>query len=157
MGSQLILDFENGKIYRLFYGTGGIREVGSKDRYGYLQFCYEGRKITCHRFLYERYYNVKLTREQYIDHMDRNPRNNSIKNLRVVSNQQNSQNRTHNKNSKTGHKNIFWNKQKQKYEVQIMLNGKSKRFGFFTNIEDAIVKRDEAIKELNSQGHIFSC
>lgn len=152
---DLYLDYENGKIYWLYYDTGNMKEVGGKHN-GYLCFWYEGKRVLCHRFLFEKYHNVKLEPNQDVDHIDRNPSNNSIKNLRVVSHQQNMQNRTHQKNSTTKHKNVYLDKQRNKYEVRIRVDGKLEYFGLFEKLEDAIKKRDKEIEILNSQGHIFS-
>lgn len=149
-------DFTNGKIFRKRKLDNQWEEIGFPMKSGYLSCCINGKKSYIHRVLYEKYHCIELTREQYIDHIDRNPRNNTIKNLRVVSHQQNNQNRTHQKNSTTGYKNIYLHKKTQKYEVRIQVNGKLEFFGLFEKLEDAIYSRDKEIEILNDEGHIYT-
>jgi hypothetical protein len=153
-GNHIVSAYE-GKIFRRLK-NGMIKEVGCKDKDGYIIFRYKDKMVKCHRFIYQQYHNVKLTPDQEIDHISKIKDDNRICNLRTVSRTQNCQNKSHMKNSTTGHKNVFWHKKANKYVVQIKSDGKSKHHGLFTNIEDAISKRDEVIKDLNSQGHIYS-
>jgi hypothetical protein len=65
-----------------------------------------------------------------VDHIDRNKQNNNISNLRMVTNQKNSFNRT-----KT--KGYYFNKKAEKWHAQIMLNGKNKHLGYFDSESEA--------------------
>lgn len=64
-----------------------------------------------------------------IDHIDRNPLNNAVNNLRITTNQGNSQN--------TKCKGYYWKKQKGKFHATITLNGKSKHLGYYITAEEA--------------------
>ncbi len=64
-----------------------------------------------------------------IDHIDRNPLNNNIENLRVVTNQQNSFNRDV--------KGYYFHKARGKYHAQIKVDGKKKHLGYFVTEDDA--------------------
>lgn len=150
-------DFTNGKIFRKRRINSQWEEIGSPNERGALRCTINGKTLMVHRILYEKYHCVELTRELDVDHIDRNPSNNKISNLRVVSRQQNMQNTTHHKDSTTKQKNIYWHKQTNKYQVRIQVDRKFKHFGLFNTIEDAIKKRDEMYIELNKQGYIFSC
>jgi hypothetical protein len=150
-------DFTNGKIFRKRKSDNKWEDIGIPMKSGHLSCCINGKKSYIHRVIYEKYYCIELTRNQVIDHIDLNPSNNKITNLRLVSQQQNCQNKNHNKNSKSGHKNISWSKRDNKYVVQIKSDGKNGFFGYFEKLEDAIKKRDKKIQELNKQGHIFRC
>ena len=59
------------------------------------------------------------------------------------------------RNNTSKHKNISWDKEKKKWRVMIMTNGKYTRYGRFEDIKDAFNKRDEVIIELNKQGHHY--
>jgi hypothetical protein len=67
-----------------------------------------------------------------IDHIDRNSLNNSLVNLRWVSKTQNGYNRNmKTQNSSSQYRGVSWNKLRNKWFVQIKLNGKSKYIGRF--------------------------
>lgn len=92
-----------------------------------------------HRIIYMMYHNVILTKGQMIDHIDNNPSNNAISNLRECSYSQNMSNRRISKNNNTGVKNVSYrpNKYKDKpYVATIVKDGKSFRYGFAT-LEEA--------------------
>jgi hypothetical protein len=77
-----------------------------------------------------------------IDHIDGNILNNKIENLRSCTQQQNTFNSKCKSNNKTGIKNICWNKTKNKYEVFLSVNKKSKYFGSYNDIDYAIFIAD---------------
>ena len=149
-------DFEAGKIFRE-KKNGEWNEVGSKNKKGYLHFMLNGKMIKCHRFIYEKFHNVKLQPHEQIDHISRIKDDNRIENLRVVNNQQNKQNSSVYKTNKLGLKHIHWDKIAQKYVVQIKINMRCIYFKRFKTLEEAIITRNNEIKRLNQLGHIFSC
>jgi hypothetical protein len=65
-----------------------------------------------------------------IDHIDGNPSNNKIDNLRDVTSQQNHWNRT-------TAKGYTWSKTAKKFEAKIAVNGKSKYIGYFATEQEA--------------------
>ena len=73
-----------------------------------------------------------------IDHIDRNPLNNKIENLRVATFSQNIVNSTVHINNKCGSKNVYFNKQKNKWRAQVKFDGKTYAKDFI-KIEDAII------------------
>ncbi len=70
-----------------------------------------------------------------IDHIDGNPLNNNIENLRVLTQQQNAWN---NKSKGYG-----WHKGAKKWRVRIVLNCKEIHGGLFKTEEEAIARRNE--------------
>lgn len=93
------------------------------------------RMISMHRFLTG--FNETLV----VDHKDRNRLNNQRKNLRLVTDAQNRQNSSAQKNSKTGIKGVTFETKRNKWRVNIMINGKNRNIGRFLNIDDAIKAR----------------
>lgn len=79
-----------------------------------------------------------------IDHIDRNPLNNSINNLREADKTINSINRNPPKNNKTGYRGVSYNSKLKVYYAQIKVKQKKIHLGTFKNIEDAVTKRKEA-------------
>jgi len=70
-----------------------------------------------------------------IDHIDRNPLNNRVENLREVSRSENLRNIPAHKDSATGIKNVYWNKGRKKYVVQIRVGSMRKTVGYSKDIE----------------------
>lgn len=72
-----------------------------------------------------------------IDHIDGNPLNNRILNIRECSNSENQQNRSLNKNNNSGYFGVTFHKPTGKFQSQIRKNGKNKYLGRFDNPEEA--------------------
>ena len=67
-----------------------------------------------------------------IDHVNRDPLDNRIENLRASTSSQNKMNRR----GWNGHKNVYWHKQHNKWMVKV-----GKKFGgYFKNLEEAKIK-----------------
>jgi hypothetical protein len=77
-----------------------------------------------------------------VDHENHDTLDNRKSNLRPLSSSDNSKNRTtKNSNNKTGHRNICLIK--NRYVVQLQVDGRNKVFGRFININDAIKCAEE--------------
>ena len=70
------------------------------------------------------------SKDNCIDHINHTRDDNSIENLRVVTNQQNHFNRS-------GVKGYTWDKKRNKWQASIGLNGKNEYLGLFEKEEDA--------------------
>jgi len=86
--------------------------------------------------------------KELIDHIDNDRLNNDINNLRWSSYIENNRNKPLQKNNKSGHKGIYFNKKNNKWHVRIDVNKKKIHLGYFVNIEDAVEARCKASKEL---------
>jgi len=122
------------KNYKWFLLKGSI----DKET-GYKRVNINNKKYQYHRVIYKLYnpdWNINdYSKNNFIDHIDRNRLNNNIDNLRVVTKKQND----FNKNGKG----YYWHKPCNKWCVQIMLNRKCIYGGLFINEEDAIKRREE--------------
>lgn len=83
-----------------------------------------------------------------VDHIDGNPLNNTRKNLRLVNNSKNAQNRNAQKNNTTGFKGVRFHKQANKYTAQIGFKGKQLYLGCFEDPKDAAKAYNKKAKEL---------
>jgi len=111
----------------------------SNDGKGYLiaSFSFEKNKKTFikkHRLVFYAYnpdFDIfrRSRTENFIDHVDKDKSNNSIENLRIVTNQQNTFN--------TKAKGYTWHKQRKKWMSRIKINGKNKHLGLFESEEEA--------------------
>lgn len=82
---------------------------------GYLN----GRPVLLHRYL------LSPGESDQVDHIDGSPLNNRRYNLRLASNQENSQNQV-------GARGYYWHRAKQKWLAQIMINGRPLYLSYFT-------------------------
>ena len=98
--------------------------------------------------LVARAFTPNLENKKFVDHIDNCKTNNNITNLRWATSVQNGQNRTLNKNSKTGQKGVSYEKKTKKWQAYIYIDGLKIHLGKFTNIEDAkqarIIKANQA-------------
>ena len=78
-----------------------------------------------------------LDNKPMIDHIDNNPGNNNVKNLRWCSQKDNLANQDKQKNNTSGYKGVAYHKHKNKYQAQININGKIKHLGLFETAEEA--------------------
>ena len=100
---------------------------------GYLQIYIGDKKYYVHRVIYKLYHPEwdidNNSRENRIDHENRNRIDNRIINLRNVTDQENQFN--------TNAKGYCWDKKTKKWRAQIRSNGKNIHLGRFNNEEDA--------------------
>ena len=78
-----------------------------------------------------------------IDHIDRNPANNHVDNLRWVTRSENCLNTKIRSDNTSGHKNIYWNKEREQFQVKKFKDNKEIYLGAFKTLEEAIVARDK--------------
>lgn len=83
---------------------------------------------------------------EFIDHIDGNPFNNKIENLRQVTHQQNLFNSKKPITNSSGYKNVSWDSSTKKWRVRLTVDGKGKQFGLFSDIEEANLKAIEIRK-----------
>lgn len=103
----------------------------------------EKKEIRLHRYL------TNCSKDCEIDHINRNPLDNRLENLRCVNRSENMLNKSVQKNSLSGYKGITLRKRKnyRKYQVRITVNKKSVSLGYFNTIEEALEKRKQFCKE----------
>lgn len=86
-----------------------------------------------------------------IDHIDGNPSNNKISNLRVVDRSKNQMNRRISTNNKSGIKGVHFCKSKQKWISRISCGKSRIHIGQFDSFDEAFQKRKEIEKNLHGQ------
>jgi hypothetical protein len=121
-----LLEYRNGILYWKKQ-TSTRTPIGSKagkiDTKGYLIIGLNYKKYKAHRIIFLMF-NGYLPAT--IDHIDGNRLNNKIENLREVTVSQNMQNSKTYKSSKSGIKGVSWEKDRNKWKVQVMLDGKNR-------------------------------
>lgn len=86
-----------------------------------------------------------------LDHRDGNGLNNTRGNLRPATRSGNQANRTAQANCKSGIRGVYWNKKLQKYQAQIIWEGRTIHLGYFAAIEQAADTRDAAMKKYHGE------
>lgn len=123
--------------------------AGSKDRHGYLQTRIHKKIYFNHRLIWLHVYGEWP--QQVIDHIDGNPLNNKIQNLRDVSRRTNQENQrkaaSSNKTTKLLGSSL--NKSTGKYVSTIQVNKKTIYLGLFKTPEEAHQKYLQAKRELH--------
>ena len=117
-------------------------EAGWIDSYGYRVIGIDKKGYKGHRLAWLWYYGTLP--EDQIDHINHNPDDNRIENLREVSNQENHKNLSRPRNNTSGHVGVHWCKKAKKWCASIQPNGKKIYLGYFKEKEDAIKTRKEA-------------
>ena len=126
--------YENDKLYRLHKGHNKwycVNDSVSTKRYIYIRINY--KQYALHRLVYL-YHNPNWniydsSKNNIIDHIDKNRLNNKIENLRVITQQENCFN--------TNAKGYCFNKQTNKYHAKICINGASIYLGYYDTEEEA--------------------
>ena len=72
-----------------------------------------------------------------IDHADRNPKNNAIDNLRVITPSQQQENHGLRRDSKSGYRGVSWHAKSQRWRAVITSKGKSYNLGLYFDIHEA--------------------
>jgi hypothetical protein len=116
--------------------------AGTYDKNGYLRILYKGKLYMGHWFAWLYVYGKWPDNE--IDHINGNPSDNTILNLRDVTRKQNMENKKVYKNSKTGYPGVTWHSRDKKWSVRIGHYGKRISLGYFDDLNEAISARIKA-------------
>jgi hypothetical protein len=122
-------------------------QCGTLHSSGYFHITINKRTYKAHRlawlYVYGKWPN------KMIDHINGNPNDNRICNLRECSNSQNQYNAKLRKDNTSGIKGVSWHKDAKKWAVHLNVNGKHKYIGIYETKELA----ESAIKEIRNEHH----
>lgn len=102
---------------------------------GYKTGAISGKKYYAHRVVWCVVHGAWPT--HVIDHIDGNPQNNRIENLRHVTQRTNTRNRRLSSNNTSGAPGVRWDKLSKVWVAEVYENGKVKRLGSYGNLEIA--------------------
>ena len=148
-----LFDYKDGYLYRKFNCRGNstlIKCDNNGDRDRYLMVSVSNKPYLAHRiiFLWHHGYLPDM-----IDHIDRNKRNNHIENLRESTLSENNINKVKIKLMKgnepsSQYKGVSWEKDRNKWRVRIMKDGKRFHLGRFISEIDAAKAYNIAVIDL---------
>lgn len=132
-----LFDYKDGALYWRIKPSrdtaiGAIAGTVRKDGYRAIRF--EKKQYLAHRLIFL-WHHGQVPR--FIDHIDRNPRNNRIENLRAATHRQNHMNREKQSNNSTGFKGISWIARDKKFQAKIKVGEKHLHLGYFDDPEIA--------------------
>jgi hypothetical protein len=145
---KLLFDYVDGRL--IAKTNSKTRKIGQTfctvTEKGYLKGSVNGKSYKAHRlvFLYHHGY-MPLQ----IDHIDGNPANNLIENLREATSAQNNQNRK--AIGASNIKGVYWHKQINRWVASICVNRKNIHLGSFENIDDAASVATQARQKLHGE------
>ena len=149
--SQLHYNPESGIFTRLI--TKNKLKIGSVagtlHHSGYIHIKINNKHYSAHRLAWLYVYGYFPKKQ--IDHINGNKSDNKICNLREATVFENNYNSKMRADNTSGAKGVFWNKQQQKWRVQIRVDGKSCYFGSFHSFFEAKQLAESLRKELHKE------
>ena len=128
--------------------------AGAKKQHGYVEIKIDKKAYLAHRLAWI-YVHGEILKE-CIDHIDNNPHNNAINNLRECSNAENQWNTGLNMKNTSGVKGVYFHNLTRKWRASLRINGKRKYFGGFNTLEQArdfiVDYRTKNHKEFSNHG-----
>lgn len=134
---QSVFRLENGNLYWLGNRRGAQKNkpVGSFSGGGYLSCVLDGKHYLIHRIVYLHVHGIL---PMFIDHINGNRQDNSVKNLRPATRAENQQNmRRAFLTNKSGLLGAFYNKANKKWFSRICVDGRRLWLGTFDTAEQA--------------------
>lgn len=123
--------------------------AGSLDSDGYIVI----------RINYEIYFSHRLAwilmtgkwPKSGLDHIDGNPINNKISNLREVNQSQNNCNAKIRRDNSSGLRGVTWDKERNKWQVQLSINKKRVFYARYDSLEDAKISYKKASEKYHGE------
>jgi HNH endonuclease len=115
--------------------------TGCDNGHGYLITGIKYKLYPTHRLIFLYHHGYLPT---VVDHINGNRKDNRIENLREATYSQNNYNAKKKVTNKSGHKNVFWCNTRQKWTVQLSLEGKNRHIGYFDSLQLAVEAATDA-------------
>jgi len=135
--------YQDDKLYKIDKRNKKWRCLNNNipDKEGYILVKVDERRYLLHRLIYL-YHNPDwdihdISKDNEIDHIDINPINNTIENLRIIDCSGNNRNREKGKNCSSIYRGVCWNKKAKKWKASIRIEGKIKHLGYFDDENEA--------------------
>jgi hypothetical protein len=141
---QSIFEYKDGNLYRI-KSTSQSTKIGDVAGYTrpdlYKLVSVKNKQYYLHRLIF---LILKGYMPEQIDHIDGNPSNNKIENLRETDYFTNNYNKKIQTNSTSGIKGVNWHKVAKKWRVEVCSNRRTKYLGLYEDLELAELVAMEA-------------
>lgn len=141
-------EYRDGSLYwRVAAGRGvSVKRPGdlvapAPDPHGYQFVTWQRKHYAVHRVVF---LLVHGWLPECIDHIDGDPGNNRVGNLRPATHLQNMRNAKTRKDNTSGVKNVYWHKQIRRWAVRLSIGGKQVAFGCFATLDEASAAAEQA-------------
>jgi hypothetical protein len=121
------------------------QEAFTAPRQGYLAGQIFNKRLLSHRVIWALIHGEWPP--EFIDHIDGNPLNNRIENLRAVSHSENCKNARKSKRNSSGVIGVSWNSRNKRWVAYISTDGRRKSLGYFKQKQEAIRCRKKAERD----------
>lgn len=145
---QLHYDKNTGIFTRLVSNHHSVKlgEIAGTANNRYIMIRVNGKKYAAHRLAWLYVYGDM---PKMVDHINGNPSDNRIENLRLANHFTNNYNSKLRKDNTSGLKGINWNKKCKLWAVRVSVDGVRKFLGYFDNLEFA----ELVVKEARDKYH----
>lgn len=127
--------------------------AGTKDTSGHIKIGINGIRYMAHRLVF--LYMFGELPIGIVDHIDKNPSNNALSNLREVHFAENQKNRKDSTKIQSGFTYITYKEEKEAWRVELGANCGRKPIGYYKNLDLAIKALEEALIEYNDSDSIM--
>ena len=131
---MLDYNWHDGKSHGGVYPYANVSKGGGKYK-----------KVFLHRFI------LNAPSNRFVDHANGNPYDARKENLRLCTQAQNGQNKGLSAANTSGHKGVCWDASKQKWAVQIVVNGKRAYMKRFDTFEEAVEAHEREIVKIHGE------
>ncbi len=127
----------------------GDKAGSTSGKDGRTRVCFSGRKYQVHRLVWL-YVNGEWP-SKFIDHIDGDPSNNRIENLREATQSQNCANSRKSSRNTSGYKGVCWSGRIGRWRSYVTVRGKTHWLGYFNTKEEAFAARVSAADRLHGE------
>lgn len=122
--------------------------AGGDHGNGHFKVRVNGKKTYVHRVVFMMHHGFV---PKYIDHIDGNPSNNRVENLRAATHSENIMNKKLQSNNSTGVRGVHYCKKLQKFRAEITVDRKKIPLGLFSDIDEASRVYADASKKYHGE------
>lgn len=112
------------------------KKAGSIRRGGYIEIALHGQRMAAHRLAWL-FVHKQDPGEHAIDHVNCDPSDNKICNLRLASSADNARNQRKKSGTSSKYKGVSWYKRKGKWIAHIRIEGRARHLGYFSDEQAA--------------------